>query len=196
MLIRSPRMRRIWSVDRVSRSWPSNNTWPASIATGLGHEPHDRQARHALAAARLADQAHDLAAVDVEVDAVDRAHDAVSRMERRAQALDLEQRPFATLVLGAPLRRRDDLLDDIARDGRDRAACRSWPPARRPRVRPRSSVQSRVERVAQAVAEQVETEDREGDRDTRCQDDVRRVEQLVPLAARSSSPIPGWSGLP
>ncbi len=77
-------------------------------------------------------------------------------------------------------------------DGRDRAACRSWPSARRPRGRPRSSVQPRVEGVAQAVAEQVETEDREGDRDARCQDDVRRVEQLVPLAARSSSPTPGW----
>ena len=35
---------------------------------------------------RFADEAHDLAAVDVEVDAVDRAHDTVAREERRAEA--------------------------------------------------------------------------------------------------------------
>ncbi len=51
-------------------------------AAGLGDEAHDREAGHALAAARFADEAHDLAAVDVEVDAVDRAHDPVARIER------------------------------------------------------------------------------------------------------------------
>ena len=59
---------------------------------GLGDEAQDRQAGHALAAAGLADEAHDLAAVDVEVDAVDRPDDAVAGVERRPQALDLEQR--------------------------------------------------------------------------------------------------------
>ena len=34
MLIRSPRMCRIWSSDRVSRSWPSKMIWPASMRPG------------------------------------------------------------------------------------------------------------------------------------------------------------------
>ena len=72
---------------------------------GLGDEAHDRQAGHALAAARLADEAHDLAAVDVEVDAVDRPDDAVAGVERGPQALDLEQRPLAALVARSALRR-------------------------------------------------------------------------------------------
>ena len=64
MLIRSPRILRISSLESFSRSRPSNRTSPASIRPGLGHEAHDRQAGHALAAAGLADEAHDLAAVD------------------------------------------------------------------------------------------------------------------------------------
>ncbi len=52
-----------------------------------GQEPHDRQARHGLAAARLADQAHHLALVDVEVHAVDGRGVA----ERDPQVLYFEQ---------------------------------------------------------------------------------------------------------
>ena len=68
---------------------------------GVGHQAHDRQAGDALAAARFADQPHDLAAIDVEVDAVDGADDAVARVERGAQARDLEQRLLAALALRA-----------------------------------------------------------------------------------------------
>jgi hypothetical protein len=76
----------------------------------LGHETEDRQARHALAAARLADQAHDLAPSDLEVDAVDRAHDTGARVERRAQPAHLEERP----IVGRARRARgawNELLD-------------------------------------------------------------------------------------
>ena len=65
---------------------PSNMISPLDDPAGLGDQAHDRQAGHALAAARLADQAHDLAAVDVEVDAVDGPHEPVARVERRVQA--------------------------------------------------------------------------------------------------------------
>ena len=87
-------------------------------AARIGHEPHDRQAGHALAAAGLADEAHDLAAVDVEVDAVHGPDDAVARVEGRSQALHLEERSLATLVPGPPARRRDELLDDVPLDRR------------------------------------------------------------------------------
>ena len=73
-------------------------TSPGFDPAGLRDEAHDRQAGHALAAARLADEAHDLATIDVEVDAVHGAHDPVARVERRAQALDLEQRSLAAFV--------------------------------------------------------------------------------------------------
>ena len=53
---------------------------------GRCHQAQDRQAGDALAAARLADEAHDLAAVDVEVDAVDGADQSVARLERGGQA--------------------------------------------------------------------------------------------------------------
>ena len=69
-------------------------------ARGIGHQAHDREARDALPTARLADEAHDLAAVDAEVDPVDRADDAVTRVEARAQALDLEERLRSTLAPG------------------------------------------------------------------------------------------------
>ena len=82
---------------------------------GLADEAHDRERGHALAAARLADEAHDLAAVDVEVDPVDGPDDAVAGVERRPQALDLEERPLAALLARPARRRRDELLDDRSR---------------------------------------------------------------------------------
>ena len=54
-------------------------------AAGPRDEPQDRQRRDALAAAGLADDAQDLAAVHVEVHARDRAHHARARRERGAQ---------------------------------------------------------------------------------------------------------------
>ena len=140
--------------DSFSRSWPSNRTSPASIRPGLRDEPHDRQARHALAAARLADEPHDLAAVDVEVDAVDRPDDAVAGVERRAQAADLEQRPSPRSL--AARRARAGTSSSMTVSSR---LGPSVPLSERSvgvDHRRRSSVEPRVERVAQAVAEQVE----------------------------------------
>ena len=54
-------------------------------------QPHDRERRHRLAAARLADDAERLAAIDREADAVDRVHVARPRREIRAEVVDLEQ---------------------------------------------------------------------------------------------------------
>src|SRR6185503_17372886 len=88
----------------------------------LADEPHDRERRHALAAARLADETHDLAAVDVEVDPVNGTDDPVARVERRPQALDLEERPFAPFLAGAAGGGRDELLDDaLGQAGAERA---------------------------------------------------------------------------
>jgi hypothetical protein len=85
---------------------------------GLGHQAHDREAGHALAAAGLPDEAHDLAAVDVEIDAVDGPDDAVPRMERGLEATHLEQRPVATLPPGLAGDGRQDLLDHRLVEGR------------------------------------------------------------------------------
>jgi hypothetical protein len=54
------------------------------------HQPGDRPARDALAAAALADQPEDLALADGERHAVDRADDAGVGRDVRAEVLDLE----------------------------------------------------------------------------------------------------------
>src|SRR5207247_2075596 len=54
-------------------------------------QPHDRQRRHGLAAARLADDAERPALVDREGDAVDGPHDTASGAEPRAQVLDAKE---------------------------------------------------------------------------------------------------------
>ena len=84
MLIRSPRILRIVVVRELEQVLAVEEDLAGLDPAGPGDQPHDRQAGHALAAAGLADEAHDLAAIDVEVDAVDRADDAVARVERRA----------------------------------------------------------------------------------------------------------------
>src|SRR5207247_7323429 len=63
-------------------------------------KPQQRQAGDALPAARLADEAHDLSPVDVEVDPVDGSDDAVTGVERGPQALDLEERRRAPDMAG------------------------------------------------------------------------------------------------
>src|SRR5262249_7433390 len=63
-----------------------------------GQKLHDRERGHALAAARLADQTDRLAAVDVEANAVNRAHFAVAREERRAKVADPEERRHSESV--------------------------------------------------------------------------------------------------
>ena len=57
----------------------------------LRHQAHDRERGDALAAARFADDAERAAALEREVDAVDRAHLAALRGEVRAQAAHLKQ---------------------------------------------------------------------------------------------------------
>src|SRR5215217_1772830 len=54
-------------------------------------EAQDRQRRHRLAAARLADDAERLAGFEVERDAVDGAHDAVAGEEMGREVADLEE---------------------------------------------------------------------------------------------------------
>src|SRR5262249_4759581 len=61
-------------------------------AAGPRHEPQQRQRRDRLAAAGLADQRHDLAAVHVEIDAVDDGQPPRAVGEGRGEAAHLEQR--------------------------------------------------------------------------------------------------------
>ncbi len=101
----------------------------------------------------LADKAHDLAAVDVEVDAVDGPDDAVAGIERGPQAADLEQRPVAALA-ASRRRGRAGTISSMTvvverRSELDRSAGVSVAAVRSP-------VEPRVQRVAQAVAEEVE----------------------------------------
>src|SRR5207237_4388061 len=62
------------------------------------HKPHDRERGHALAAARLADDAERLAAVEVEREAVDRPNYPGARVEVGPQVADLEDRPASGLI--------------------------------------------------------------------------------------------------
>src|SRR5439155_4150244 len=85
---------------------PVENDAPALDPAGRGHEAHDRERRHALAAARLAHEADDLAPLDVEVDAIDRLDQPVAGMEVRRQALDVEEPAAAGPTV------RAEVLDD------------------------------------------------------------------------------------
>ena len=76
-----------------------------------GDQAQDRQAGHALAAAGFADETHDLAAADREVDAVDGLDHAFAGLERGSQALDLEERPAISRPGRPACRRRHELLD-------------------------------------------------------------------------------------
>ena len=58
-------------------------------------DPHRRQRRDALPAARLADEPERLARADVERDAVHRVDEAAARPEADAQVVDREQRRLA-----------------------------------------------------------------------------------------------------
>ena len=57
---------------------------------GLGDQPEDGERRHRLARARLAHDADDLAAVDLEVDSVHRSHRAAGRGELNPKVLHPE----------------------------------------------------------------------------------------------------------
>src|SRR5262249_497460 len=59
---------------------------------GVGDQAQDREGGRGLAAARLPDDADDLAPPDLEGDVVDRPHHPVGGEEVRPQVLDLEER--------------------------------------------------------------------------------------------------------
>ena len=64
----------------------------AGNAPGMRRQkPHDRERRDRLARTGFADDGDDLAAVDVEAQPLDRAHDAARRQEVNMQIFDLEQ---------------------------------------------------------------------------------------------------------
>ena len=85
-----PRSLRRRAGGTFSRSSSLNSTSPVEVVLRGVVEPHDREARHALAGARLADDADGLPALDLEVDAVDGLHDPVVGLEVRAQVADVE----------------------------------------------------------------------------------------------------------
>ena len=82
----------------------------ADLAGERPLQPHDRARERGLAAAGLADQGHDLAAVHGEVHAVHRARHAVAALELDLEAAHLEQgavrcRPMPSALTPAPGRR-------------------------------------------------------------------------------------------
>ena len=62
------------------------------VRVHIAREAHQRHRRDALAGAGLADDPEHLAALELERDAVDRAHDAVLRREVDLQVVDVEER--------------------------------------------------------------------------------------------------------
>ena len=84
MPIRRPRIRRSASPSSASTSVsPSRMPLPGSIRPGGGHQPQQRQAGEALAAARFADQRQRLAPVEREADAVHRIEPAAAGARER-----------------------------------------------------------------------------------------------------------------
>ena len=65
---------------------------PRDDAPGRIHQPQDRIGEHRLARARFADDAEDAAALEDDIDVVDRFHDPGAGEEIRPQALDFEER--------------------------------------------------------------------------------------------------------
>ncbi len=65
---------------------------PLDLAGGLGQQPHDREVRHALAAARFANEAEPLARLDIERHAVDGVDRSLVRSEANDEVIDREER--------------------------------------------------------------------------------------------------------
>ena len=96
----------------------------ARDARGLREQAHDRERRHRLAAAGLADDAERLALLDGEADAVDGVHVAAARLEVRAEVVDFEDRHLRS-ALGARVERVAQAVGDEERaqdEPRDRDA--------------------------------------------------------------------------
>ena len=73
---------------------------------GAAEEAHDGQGGDGLAGAGLADEAHDLAFADGEVDAVDGLDDAVFGEEVRFQVPHLDQSGCFSCLNAGPARRQ------------------------------------------------------------------------------------------
>ncbi len=93
MEMRRPRISRI-SAGVRSRMFspPSSTSRLDGAGAALGQQPHQRQRRQALAAARFAHQPQHLAALQREAHAVDRLHHAAAQEEMGVQVADFEDR--------------------------------------------------------------------------------------------------------
>ena len=113
------------------------------VARRLGHEAHDRERRHTLAAAAFAHQPQDLALFEIERHAIDRAHVAAIRGEAGVEVADAQQghvevgRPDA--AARAPGARVERIAQAVAHevdaehaDRDDRGRRQEHPRARRP----------------------------------------------------------------
>ena len=69
---------------------------PSIRPAGFGQQPHDREVRHALAAARLADEAERLARLELERDAVHGMDRALVGTKPDDQVVDVEERASAS----------------------------------------------------------------------------------------------------
>ena len=159
--------------------------------TALDHarsrdKAHDRERGHALATARLADDAQDLAAPNVEVDAGDRADLALAQVERCAQVADVKD---ARCPACGPLQR--PVRSPRARSGRAmaqrrslRARCQSCQPRRQRDSRGSSASRSpSPRRLKPSTVERQEY--------ARNEDQVRRREELSCARADHRAPLGG-----
>ena len=89
---RRPRNRRrsAWAASVMSR--PSKRMRPPVMRPARSQQAHHRKRRDGLARAAFAHDAQGLAALQGDVDAVQRLHDAMSRREGDLQVLDLQER--------------------------------------------------------------------------------------------------------
>ena len=88
--ISRPRTERSSRSESCIRSRPPKSALPPDDAPGARQDPEHRERGHALAAARLADDAERLAGRDVERDAVDGVDGAAPRPELHTQVPDRE----------------------------------------------------------------------------------------------------------
>ena len=100
MAISRPRTARMSRSLRPPRSRPSKCTVPAVTSRRIGQEPHQRQRRHALAAAEFADDAQRLARLDDEANAADGLERAAPRIE--ATVRSCTDRSGRTAIFGCP----------------------------------------------------------------------------------------------
>src|ERR1035437_5907701 len=79
------------SVAELHQIPPIETDLAAGDEATPGQQPHDRHGGHRLAAAGLADDAHSLARLDFEAQAVDRVHRAAAKPDPRLELFHLQQ---------------------------------------------------------------------------------------------------------